>query len=209
MFRRKSMRDTLLDAGVLKRDEKAQFTLSNGDKANNRLDMDVLWKRPKALGKVLQGLGGLAAKSDVMIGVPDGGRKLAGKLNDSGDLRASMSLIEKVPSLEPTKKRFDYSTSDSKRLVEEASRVLIIDDEIYSLGSVMGILELIGFFEPNFKKEVEVAAIWDRRNPRAPWRIGGIVVNSLVEEFIPLNLQSEGEHADLWRRAVSVESRSI
>lgn len=170
-------RKAILNAEVL---EIGDFQYANGERGNNKLNFDNLFKHPLNTKTVISHLGRLAAKyePDLLIGVPRGGQELAELIIENKCLEVPVAKLSKVSSDEGNK-WFEYSSDLDEELVLGSERIVIVEDVFNKFTSTLGVLTL----DLVFDRTVAAVACWDRGDPlRDPLDLPH---DALVREYIP------------------------
>lgn len=139
--------------------ELGQFRLASGEKSNNKLNIDKLYEHPHHLRTILMRLGRLVIRQepDLIVGVPSGGCMLAERLHDDGYVQTPTARLTKI-ELGDERVGFDFDSGFDSELVEDSSRIVIVEDVFNRLTSTRKVTNM-----PLIRDRVIAAvAIWDR-----------------------------------------------
>jgi orotate phosphoribosyltransferase len=152
---------------------------SNGERANNKLDLDLLNRRdPDLFTDCIIGLGKISLKheADFVVGVPDGATMLAKGVSVSYHLR-HVELFKYGDSKE-VEIRFDEDEMSLER--EHINRGLVIEDVTRTFSNIRKVLEL-----PELEgKIVAAAAVFDRGDTTLRNRLP-VPFEALAQLYIP------------------------
>ena len=169
----------VLDAGVLTR---GHFIFADGDHAEEKLEMDNLWKHPESLRIILDGLAEAEElpEADIIMGVPEGGQRLADAVGPN--IGVPVVSLVRIPG--GAKQDFTFATASDEYLARSATSVRIYEDVVSTLSSVAGVVKLL---DPQ-SQEINVLAIWRRGEVKEKYRQGVTdfyLIEEEVESFPP------------------------
>ena len=164
-------------------------TLSNGDPANNKIDLDLLSKNPELLVRCVTDLGRLALdfRPDFVTAVPNGATWLA----EAIAAKHNLELIKLFKY--PDNGEIDFYSKEDEALSQSISRGVLIEDvarTLYNMHNVLALPELE-------KKFIGACAVFDRGDPNRR-RSLPIPFRSLVSYYIPPVLLADSR---LWSYA--------
>lgn len=176
------MREGILTTCFIKYDGQ----LSNGDNANNKLDLDLLAENPELEAQIIYGLGSMAVNlnPDYIAGVPQGGSRLADRVSANFDL--PQIVLKKVEDEDGYKYIAPAADYEDKK-INHAQSIVVIEDVVRTGKNVRLAVSAVGR-----SKLAGVIAVFDR-SPYHPSR-ADLSVNSLVEESIPELIAPNSEY---------------
>ncbi len=174
----KPCRQAVLNSGVL---ELGKFEFANGNKSNNKLNLDKLFEHPAHLDLILRHLAEIAMRyePDVLVGVPSGGQEIAIKLVDKLHIFPDLAQLKKVES-KPGLKTFTYASGEDEDIIKSAKNIVVVEDVFNKFTSTRGVLAVTGILE----KTQAVVGVWDRGfHPSRGFL--PVPKHALVTEYIP------------------------
>ncbi len=188
--------------------ERFDNRFASGKVANNKLDLDNIETDTPLFNRIVCGMADLIVarhvdvdEIDVFVSIPSGGDRFAEGVSDAlaPKHRIPVVYFKKDPSSPPAKKLFLPRNQETKLLLRNARKVVLIDDVTNEYTSTAGMAEnklLIG-------KALSVCSAVHRGLPDAEQEID-IPKDSLVDIPIPIMLP---EDSPLWQYAPNLTAR--
>lgn len=161
------------------------FTAHNGEAGNCKVDLDVLFE-DEHRELAAQIAARLAKKlepydPELILPVPKGANRLGAMVG-----RELGARVVYLDWRDKSAGQLTYEDYRNRIVVCRAQRVAIVDD-VFRTGSSYE--QVISFAELD-RKEVFGGVVWDRSNPKKPWR-PDIPIQAVVSKFMPLYVKSE------------------
>jgi len=143
-----------------------------------KLEMDTLWEHPAELAVILDLLATPldAPPADVILGVPEGGQRLAEVIAKKTGI--PLIRLERIPG--GAKQDFRFTTPTDQRRALSAKSPRIYEDVVTTLSSVAGVVKLL---DPAHQ-DIHAVAIWRRGQVKEQYAVG-VKDHYLVEEILP------------------------
>ncbi|MGH7196128.1 MAG: hypothetical protein ACREGA_05150 [Candidatus Saccharimonadales bacterium] len=186
-----AVRQAVLEAGVWR--VAGDFTFASGEQANNKLEIDRLLlpengERRQTVVSALAKIA-MAAKPDLLYGVPSGGQDFARLVGQKLDL--PVISIDKILPQKPGQKNFGYSSDNDQKMVSTAARLVGIEDVTTTMTSLAAVLTLPGLAV----KTQKMVAIWRRGQPNQERQLPlpAESLSWIIEQPIPNHIASDCE----------------
>jgi len=172
-----TVKTAVLHAKVLR---EGHFVFANGGHGNIKLEMDKLWESSQDLDLVLHALAQacLILNSDIVLGVPTGGQRLANALGERKLIEVPVLQLERIPG---TKQDFRFKQDSDQEVAQQARRPCVVEDVVTTLSSVARVVRLL---KPNLQ-DIHSLAIWRRGVVSEEYR-KGVTDHYLVEQELPV-----------------------
>lgn len=160
--------------------QEIDFTTAAGNRADTKLELDVMHSDPRLYADIIGGLVVMASvfRPDILVPVPSGGVRL---VEDMGE---RMKLPYVIPRKDSSSLQgFKMQNQQLARaLTANKQRVLLVDDVLTTGSSMVAVSNL----EEIEGKVCGGIAVWDRSEPSMPRKNLPFTTTALIKHHVPL-----------------------